>query len=234
MLGRYYDVIFPTNEKQLMFLKALLPERGSVLDVGCATGTYAIPLARLGYDVCAFDLDSPMVEMLVSKTENDENPPKALVYDMRRLPELNVGPFDLIYCIGNTLVHLGSLAEVNELVKACREKLKESGSVVIQTVNYDRVLAHKDLSLPLIDRQEGRMRFHRHYELKDAEVVFHGQLEIEGQGKTEASTTLLPVEAGDLVRALEEAGFREVNVYGGFDGSPHTLESPATVIVAGS
>jgi 2-polyprenyl-3-methyl-5-hydroxy-6-metoxy-1,4-benzoquinol methylase len=233
MLGRYYDMIFPTNEQQLAFLKALLPERGSVLDVGCATGTYAIPLARLGYDVCAFDFDGAMVEMLVSKTENDENPPKALVFDMRRLPELSVGPFDLIFCIGNTLVHLETLAEVEEVVKACGEKLKRGGALVIQTVNYDRVLAHKDLSLPLIDRQEGRMRFHRYYELQDSKVIFHGQLEIEGQGKTEATTMLLPVKAEALIRVLEEAGFGDVRIYGGFDGSPHTLESPATVIVAG-
>ena len=231
MLGRYYDVIFPANEKHLSFLKGLLPERGRVLDVGCATGTYAIPLARLGYDVCAFDTDSPMVEMLVTKTENDEHPPRALVYDMRRLSGLNVGTFDLIYSIGNTIVHLESLEEVQKLLKDCFEKLNEGGAVVIQTVNYDRVLSRRELSLPLIDRQEGRMRFHRTYELKASHIVFNGQLEIEGEGKLEASTILLPVVSKDLLGALELAGFRDIKLYGGFDGSEHTLESPATVVV---
>lgn len=232
MLGRYYDVIFPTNEKQLTFLKGFLPERGRVLDVGCATGTYAIPLARLGYEVCAFDTDSPMVELLVAKTENDDTPPRALVYDMRRLSGLNVGAFDLIYSIGNTIVHLESMEEVGRLMKDCYEKLNESGAIVIQTVNYDRVLKRNELSLPLIDRQEGRMRFHRSYELKDAKIVFNGQLEVEGEGKLEASTVLLPIVSADLVHALEAAGFKEIKRYGGFDGSEHTLESPATVVVA--
>jgi SAM-dependent methyltransferase len=232
MLGRYYDVIFPANEKQLAFLKHFLPERGRVLDVGCATGTYAIPLARMGYDVCAFDLDSPMVESMVAKTEGDDNPPRALVYDMSHLSGLNVGSFDLVYSIGNTLVHLDSLEAVDRFLTDVRDKLNEGGALVIQIVNYDRVLQRHDLSLPLIERQEGRVQFRRVYELTDSRIVFHGHLEIEGQGALEASTTLLPVLSEDLMSSLNRAGYREVKLYGGFDGSEHTLESPATVVVA--
>lgn len=232
MLGRYYDVIFPTNEKQLAFLKRFLPERGRVLDVGCATGTYAIPLARLGYEVCAIDLDAPMVEMLVAKTENDDNPPRALVYDMQKLSGLSVDSFDLIYSIGNTIVHLDGPVALARLMSDCHEKLRPGGALVIQIVNYDRVLKRQELSLPLIDRQEGRMRFHRHYELAGDRIAFHGRLEIEGEGALEATTSLLPILSGDLVKALEDAGFRDIQLYGSFEGAGHTLESPATVVTA--
>ncbi|MDO9592803.1 MAG: class I SAM-dependent methyltransferase [Erysipelotrichaceae bacterium] len=232
MLGQYYDVIFPANAMHLAFLKAQMPERGRVLDVGCATGTYAIPFARLGYDVYAIDLDSPMVESLVAKTESDDNPPKALVYDMNKLGNLTVGPFDLIYAIGNTIVHLATLDEVEGLFRACLDKLREGSSMVIQIVNYDRVLSRREMSLPMIERQEGRLRFHRNYEQSGANIIFEGRLEVEGEGVFEAKTTLLPILSGELIDRLKRAGFSQVTLLGGFDGSVHDMESPATVVVA--
>lgn len=232
MLGQYYDIIFPTNALHLAFIKSLLPERGRILDVGCATGTYAVPLSRLGYEVCAFDLDSPMVEALVKKTESDENSPRALVYDMKNLESLSVGDFDLIYSIGNTLVHLASLEEVEAFFLACHGKLKEGAALLIQVVNYDRVMGYQEMSLPIIERQEGRLRFYRRYERLDAHLIFEGRLEIEGEGSFEAKTTLLPVLSGDLTELLLRSGFGQVSLFGGYDGSVHSIESPATVLVA--
>ena len=37
------------------YLDAYLPAKGTILDIGCATGAYTIPMARRGYHVTAVE-----------------------------------------------------------------------------------------------------------------------------------------------------------------------------------
>ena len=50
-------------EITMRHLKQHLPESGSVLDVGCATGAYSISLAKSGYDVTAVDISPALVQL---------------------------------------------------------------------------------------------------------------------------------------------------------------------------
>ncbi|HCW52131.1 MAG TPA: hypothetical protein DGR79_08765, partial [Clostridiales bacterium] len=66
-LAPYYDRIFPPGRAQLDFIgtvlaRSLRPVR-RVLDVGCATGGYALALADMGFRVTGVDLDPEMVRL---------------------------------------------------------------------------------------------------------------------------------------------------------------------------
>ena len=51
-----------------------LDEGDSVFDMGCATGTLALPLARQGHEVLACDFSPNMIEILTSRAEEEKLP----------------------------------------------------------------------------------------------------------------------------------------------------------------
>ncbi len=69
-------------EKDYRALESLLPTRGSILDVPCGTGIYAVALKGKGYDVVAADASASMLEIASQRTEGMV----ALLCDIRHLP----------------------------------------------------------------------------------------------------------------------------------------------------
>lgn len=226
MIGQYYDELFPPSLAQKNFLGRLIKVPSRVLDLGCATGGYASHLAEIGHQVEAIDLDPGMIDQLKKKYAGLKTL-TAEVGDIKTLAQRQ-GDYDLIYCIGNTLVHLAHKGEVSDFVKAAYDQLKPGGRLVIQSVNYDRVLKYQLQSLPTIERPGAGLVFERAYQHVASGIQFLGRLHV-GDEQYEAETHLLPILKDDLKKAFICAGFSEMGFYGDFEESPFTAESPALV-----
>lgn len=231
MIGQYYNELFPPSEAQIDFLSQLLAPESKVLDMGCATGGYAMALAERGHEVTAADLDEDMVHQLVGACEKRHLNIKTHVMDLRNIGQLTE-TYDLIYCIGNTLVHLDSLGEVKSFVKDAYDRLKPHGKLVIQSVNYDRILKDKVQKLPDIVREQPPLTFIRKYHHVEGAIEFIGELSLNSSGEDQkwtAQTKLLPILKDDLQGIFEEIDFSAINCFGDFKKSTFTLESPALV-----
>lgn len=231
MIGRYYNDLFPPSTAQIEFLSQLLEPESTVLDMGCATGGYAMALAERGHRVTAADLDEDMVQQLVRESERRQLKIKALTMDLRNISQMTE-TYDLIYCIGNTLVHLEDLSEVRHFVKGAYDLLKPGGKLVIQSVNYDRVLRDQVQKLPDIVREKPPLTFIRRYHHVDGVIEFIGELTLDdpdGEQKWQAQTKLLPILKEDLQGIFEELDFSAINCFGDFKKSTFNLESPALV-----
>ncbi|GAB6098286.1 class I SAM-dependent methyltransferase [Halanaerocella petrolearia] len=215
--SQYYDYIFPFKEPKLNFFKELLSEEGRVLDVATGTGTYALALAKEGYQVTGIDLSQAMIEQAKEKAAQDELEVEFQVADMREVDNLySTSEFDLISCIGNSLVHLEGIEEITDVLNKMYKLLNENGKLALQIVNYNRILSKKVTSLPTINNQQARVKLTRDYEFKVGKVDFITELETP-DGKFNNSVLLYPLETKELRGALEEVGFRDINFYGGFD-----------------
>lgn len=231
MIGKYYDDLFPPSQSQIQFLLKLLSPKSRVLDLGCATGGYALALAEKGHDVTAIDLDEAMIHMLENKLKHKPLPVNPQVGDIQQVAALQ-GTYDLIYCIGNTVVHLASLADFNQFLKDVHEKLNPGGRLVIQSVNYDRILKDKVQSLPQINREYPMLSFFRRYHHEPDHIRFEGTLTLEEGADRKmwtAETRLLPILKEDFKKGFIQAGYSEMGFYGDFNESPFNLESPALV-----
>ncbi len=226
VLAACYDDLFPEEPPITAFLAAGLPPRARVLDLACGTGTYAAALARLGHAVTGLDLS----EELIALGRRRGGGATLLAADMRRFREAAPGPFERICCIGNSLPHLASEAEVAALLADARAALSAGGSLAVQTVNFDRGPALAALP-PL---RAGGLLFERRYRWERERVLFVATLTEAGTPPQPASVELLPLRSERLVALAREAGFGSVELAGGFEGSPHTRDSFLTVLRARS
>lgn len=227
-----YDALFPLNKAQLVFAQAALGgalASKSVMDIGCGTGSLAIAMARQSARVRAFDFDPEMV------AKAEEKRPQALDLrfqqgDMRKVQDYFTPLlFDAVLCFGNTLVHLDSLAEVDDMMQQAAGRIKPGGKLLLQVVNYDRVLNENVVSLPTI--QAENYSFVRNYQHRaDGKVDFETILQTPSAA-IENTVPLLALTRQHLESILKNY-FSEVNCFGGFDRSEWTPSTFHLVVEA--
>lgn len=235
-IADYYDFIFPLNTETIDFVGRSLskPCQGKrILDVGCGTGDLAFALADLGYAITAIDSDAAMIEKASEKAKTK----KPVVFekaDMRYLTT-TFGPasFDLVLCLGNTLVHLTDPGEVETFLLQARQVLNGDGRLVIQILNYDHVLDHSIQKLPLIENAV--IRFERWYTFEEAQrrFTFNTTLTVkETNMEIHNAIPLYPLRKHELDLLLRKAGFAELVYYGDFTRGPLKADSLPLIVEA--
>lgn len=236
-LSRYYDELFPASAVQVRFVADRTPSGGAVLDVAAGTGNLAVELSKLGYRVTAIDVDPAMTERMEAKRQAaGEEGFEPLLLDMRGLNTLPAQSYDAVLCVGNSLVHLDNLIEIADAVIRMYDRLKPGGVLILQTVNYDRILRDHVKELPLIERQAGEAKvvFRRVYEMGEDGILFLGHLTVESGGQQDSyrnEVRLLPLQSEELLQIMEQFGLPAPELFGSFQGEPYTESSPATVAV---
>lgn len=235
-ISRVYERLFPAGEAQVNFLLDALEAAPSkqVLDVACGTGAYSRALARTGFAVTGIDLDAAMIDQARVKAQADGLSIAFETGDMRDLSAF--GDYGGVICLGNSIPHLLSAGEIQLALGQMQAALAPGGVIVLQVVNFDRMLAKKLPSLPEIRDTEGTLRFRRFYDYRaDGLIDFRTELILRTNGSEQVfhnTVPLRPILAEELKTWLESLGFDQIEVWGGFDRSPHGPDRAATVVEA--
>ena len=239
-MAKYYEEIFPLEEEKLSFINGLLGgPPAAVLDAGCSTGELVYALAGKGHNASGIELD---MEMFLHAARRRKGKRKRktrgevsfLHGSMVRLEE-NYKPcsFDMVLCLGNTLVHLSGPEEIGEFLSNVFGVLKPGGLLVVQILNYERILRLKPEELPKIETD--KILFTRRYEYPAGgdKTEFITSLTDKTTGeKFENSVTLYCLTREGLLLALEERGFVVEERFSDFSRNPLGPESFSTVTVA--
>ena len=242
-LLEYYDEIFPVEQERISFMEELARRvrpanadrnyRTTVLEVGCATGTFAIALMRRGMDVTGIDLNPSMIQSACRR--NPEPRTNARFFCMNMMEAGNTfahGRFDLALSLGNTLVHLEGPDQIRSFLRQARDLLRPGGAFVFQTVNYEKVLSEELMRLPPIET--ARARFEREYRRRD-----DGRLSFEatifasnGQPVFRDRVALYPATPTELAGLVKEAGLKRLDLFEDFSGDTLRGSSLGVVGVA--
>jgi glycine/sarcosine N-methyltransferase len=222
---RFYDSLAPDYDLMTSFDERFVKERPwfeaivskfavrSALDAGCGTGFHSILLSRLGVTVAGVDASPAMIERA---RENARRLNSAVTLHTGAFSEISSimegvsgspGQFDAVFCLGNTLVHCLTDALLGEALLNFRSVLRPGGVLVVQILNYDRILSEKKELLG--KREAGGMTFERRYSYQGETVTF-----TVTRGERMDSVTLRPLTRGMLETACTAAGFRDVSVFG--------------------
>lgn len=237
-LLEYYDDIFPLEQARIDFIQREVPLQPTkvqkLLDVGCATGATAIALIKKGYYVTGIDLNSAMIQS--ANRRNPEPKTNGRFLQMNMLETADYFPrssLDAVLCLGNTLVHLRDASEIGDFFRDIQKLLKPGAPFIFQVINYVKVLDSHLEGLP--DVVTSRCRFVRRYEPVPGEPALQFIASLYSsinQLVFQDVTRLYPIRQGELTELLHKAGFKAVDYYADFSGSPFDGNSLALVGVA--
>lgn len=224
------------------FLRAVLDDAGAqaVLDAACGSGGHALWLAQQGYRVAGADISPAMIQLARQKAADAGLDVPFVVADLADLPpcppslrgkgESNVPSlrgeglregFDAVLCLGNSLPHLLTQAELVAALRGMADVLRPGGLLVLQNLNYDLRWQRQPRWFAaqggVLDGQEVLVWRFADYDMPGGRIAFHIALFRKGPGGwvVEVHTTLQrPLFRADLAAALAEAGFMAVRWYG--------------------
>jgi SAM-dependent methyltransferase len=198
-----------------------------VLDAACATGQHAIALARQGFTVAGADLSA---EMIALARHNAAVSGMAVRFEPTGFSNLAAafgnGSFDALFCLGNSLPHLLTPADLRAALVDFSACLAPGGLLIIQNRNFDAVLATRNRWMEPQTRTEGdhEWLFQRFYDFEPDGLIRFNMVTLARQSGHEwqaalTSTRLSPQTRAELEQALLSAGFT----------SPQALDSLAEV-----
>lgn len=118
------------------------------IDLGAGHGIQSIALATLGFDVTAVDFNQQLLDEL--KANATTLPVHILQEDITRVKHVagNVTP-ELIVCCGDTLVHLDTKTEIENLLTDCAHLLQFGGKLLLSFRDYSTELTGDARFIPV-------------------------------------------------------------------------------------
>ncbi|MCK5821315.1 MAG: class I SAM-dependent methyltransferase [Bacteroidales bacterium] len=240
-----YDEIFPYNPPQKSFVESFKVHgpNSTLLDVGCGTGSLTLNMAESFETVIGIDPDKEMLEKANLKAMNFKADRRNQLEELGKWVFLQNGMLDLstefapnsfntILCFGNTIVHLSTLEEVKEFLTQAFEVLKPGGYLMIQIINYDRIIDQGLKGLSTLENEN--MKFERVYKYdKDPELInFQTKLTVKESGEViENEIPLLALRPQQLREMMAESGFANLLEFGSFKKEVFSDNSQPFVVV---
>jgi len=211
----------------------------SVLDVACGTGMHTIALAQKGYEMAGADLSAGMIERARANAVAAEVDVRFEAVGFGELAR-TFAPinFDALLCLGNSLPHLLTPADLASALTDFAACLRPGGLLLIQNRNFDAILKRRERWMEPQSHREGETEwlFLRFYDFEiNGTLAFNMvTLQREGTGSWNqhaTSTQLWPLRQAELAVALE-AAFDDVICYGDMNDVSFDVDHSPNLVVA--
>lgn len=182
-------------------------------------------------DAVGLDQDPELLKIAENKKSGKGASAEFISADMIRAGDLfESEAFDLITCMGNTLVHLDSPGEVSGFFKTVYALLKKGGVFTGQLVNYENPDSGKPGSFNIIDTGEFRFRRENRAFSGGERIKFTGEMILKPSGKRFSNQIdLIPLKKAFVEKELKRTGFHDLRFYGDFDRAGYSGDSDALI-----
>ena len=113
---------------------SLIPGRGQAVDLGAGFGMHSVALARAGYEVIAIDQSQPLLQTLAEAGAGLMI--RTVEADLLHFRDVLKARVELIVCMGDTLTHLESFEQVEQLARDISASLLPGGRFVATFRDY--------------------------------------------------------------------------------------------------
>lgn len=198
-----------------------------VLDLCCGIGRHSIQLARHGFSVTGVDITKPYLDIARVNAEKANLPIQFVQSDMQDFCRPN--SFDLIV---NLCTSFGYLNDIEDDIKVLRNmytSLTAKGRFVIEILGKEVIAAtfqkHQELEF------DGYKVVANCKILDDWSMLELKRTIIKDDVEQEITAYHRLYSATELKQYLKEIGFKHIEVYGDFAGSPYNSDAKAMILI---
>lgn len=222
------------------FLQALFATHdvGSVLDAACGTGGHALAFASWGLRVAGTDQSAAMIERARAKAETEDRDVTFHVSALAELPRHFNEPFDAVLCLGNSLPHLVTDAELDAGLAGLVSVLRPGGLFVLHNLNYDKRWREQPRFFAVdsghVDGREVLVWRFADYHTDAERITFHIAIFSKSDDDWAVdviSTPQRPLFWDDVRRRLGELGMTHIVPYGNLAGNPFEPAASSDLVV---
>jgi len=177
----FYDELASDYDNMISFEKAVenkkkllknfvTAEMKSAADIGCGSGVDSIALASLGLKVTAFEPSTEMLKYAEANADRTNAKIGFHNYSADKIPTEFNNNFDLVASLGNTFANISKEKFITSLQR-CYDILKPQGQLVIQVLNYEKILADRQRIVNITEA--ANKYFIRFYDFPDEHIIFN-------------------------------------------------------------
>jgi len=200
---------------------ASLDTGARVLDAACGIGVDAAALLRRGFDVAASDASEEMAAVARRRViDLGADGDRIVTSDWVNLPAaFEVGTFDAVFCIGNSIAHAADASVMIAALEAFRSMLVPGGMLVLDSHDWELVHAAGSqvmIEPGIIERDGTRCvrtySWHIPERFGDPCVLEIAPIFVDGDRATLRSypVTMWPFTRSELKQRMVTAGFESV------------------------
>jgi len=141
---------------------------GTAVDLGAGSGFQSIPLSQAGFKVIAMDMCRDLLVEL--KSQAGGLPVVTIEDNLLNFTEHIYEKVELIVCMGDTLTHLQSLAEVEVLLEDAWRALEDNGCLILEFRDLTAELKNLDRFIPVRSDNDKIFTCFLEYERKHVKV----------------------------------------------------------------
>ncbi len=236
-MGDFYDFVYSDDFDSGFYLNEARKCGGKVLELGCGTGRITIKLMKGGIDVTGLDLSEKMLELFRKNAGEEGLEAKARLGDMRsfRIPE----KFRLAIFPYRSFLHLLTWDDRRKTLANVYSHLEKGGKVIIHIFQPSgkelKCMGkphHIDTTGVRKDGEKFVLEWYMQYYPENKTADYSIEVNKNGETVNRFDMTISFVGVDELRVILEEVGFRNIRVYGGFDYEEYDRNCEEVVVVA--
>jgi SAM-dependent methyltransferase len=249
-IAEYYDFTpgYAGRPDLGFYLEFARSAGGKILELGCGTGRVLIPIAAAGCSIVGLDLSEHMLAKCRQKLQVQPQE----VQERVRLVQGNMTDFalgetfSLVTTPFRPFQHLVSVDDQLACLQCVNRHLATGGRLILDLFQtnprrmFDPAYTEESEEFRDVELPDGRRfgrgnrtaAFHRAEQYNDVELIYYV---IHPNGQTERLVQAFPFRyffRYEVEHLLARCGFRVVDLFGNFDQSPLTDDSPEMIFVA--
>ena len=200
-----------------------VPAQGAhIVDLGCGTGSVAIPLAERGYAVTGIDLSDTMLAVAAQKAERT-----SVQWLEQDMVEWSVGePVDAVVCLCDGLNYLTEPDDFAQAIRQAASQLKPGGVLLFDLLPAGQLERYAAEQPYVHDESDLAYMWTCDWDASEQtiyhDITFFIQTPSGTYTRFEESHTERAYAKADVEQLLEQAGFTEVNWSSDFGRAPYS------------